>query len=152
MILSPTLTNSLNHTWQSSLQIYYPGCCPHKMPSTTAHHIPTPWIFYSLTPWKLSWYIPSGKIGQNFWPLRYDFFGLTIINGLEGMHFGHFWPPKTPFKNFQLFVGPHLGSFTQMSEFTHMSDFNQISKNALLCSAILAQKRQVIVKALNGLA
>ena len=55
-------------------------------------------------------------------------------------------------QNFQLFVGPHLGSFTQMSEFTHMSDFNQISKNALLCSAILAQKRQVIVKALNGLA
>ena len=54
MILSPTLTNSLNHTWLSSLQIYYPGCCPHKMPSTTAHHIPTPWTFYSLTPWKLS--------------------------------------------------------------------------------------------------
>ena len=24
------------------------------------------------------------------------FLALTIINGLVGMHFGHFWPPRTP--------------------------------------------------------
>ena len=53
------------------------------------------------------------------------FLALIIINGLVGMHFGHFWPPLDPWglsggyggvrggpwdQNFQLFVGPHLGS------------------------------------------
>ena len=28
--------------------------------------------------------------------LQKCFFALTIINGLEEMHFGHFWPPRTP--------------------------------------------------------
>ena len=33
--------------------------------------------------------ILSKKKGQNVGPLRHVFLALTIINGLEGMHFGH---------------------------------------------------------------
>ena len=31
-----------------------------------------------------------------FDPPDMAFLALTIINGLEGMHFGHFWPPPRP--------------------------------------------------------
>ena len=31
-----------------------------------------------------------------FDPPDMAFLALTIINGLEGMHFGHFWLPRTP--------------------------------------------------------
>ena len=43
-------------------------------------------------------HIPSEKMGQNFGPPEMAFLALTIIIGLEGMHFGHFefgatnWP------------------------------------------------------------
>ena len=41
-------------------------------------------------------YIPSEKKVKIFDPPDMAFLALTIINGLEGMHFGHFWPPQTP--------------------------------------------------------
>ena len=41
-------------------------------------------------------HIPSEKMGQNFGPPEMAFLALTIIIGLEGMHFGHFWPPPGP--------------------------------------------------------
>ena len=44
----------------------------------------------------LCWYIPSEKIGQIFDPPEMAFLALIIIIGLEGMHFGHFWLPRTP--------------------------------------------------------
>ena len=33
-----------------------------------------------------------------FDPPDMAFLALTIINGLEGMHFGHFWPPPDPWE------------------------------------------------------
>ena len=46
------------------------------------------------------------------------FLALTYIIGLEGMHFGHFWPPRTPggcqggYGGFREgFVGPKIATF-----------------------------------------
>ena len=43
------------------------------------------------------------------------FLALIIIIGLEGMHFGHFWPPRTPqeTKNgrFWAEIGEHKSAF-----------------------------------------
>ena len=38
---------------------------------------------------------------------------LTIIIGLEGMHFGHFWPPWTPGKCQEGYEGGQGGSLGQ---------------------------------------
>ena len=55
-------------------------------------------IWRNKNSFKISWYIPSEKIGQNFYPSKMFFLVFIFNIGLVGMYFGHNWPPRTPEK------------------------------------------------------